>query len=245
MLYFIRIVAIVLFVALGGLIGLILCLVRPFHRDNIFDTARFFKLGLKILGIKVRVQGEFPDPKKGPYVYISNHQENMDVFIGAHLIPRDTVTIGKRDIIFIPFFGLFYALSGNILINRQNKKEAFGAMDKALSQMKSKAISVWILPEGTRSKGRGLLPFKKGAFHLALKGQYPVVPVAISFFKHLDLNRLESGTIMVEIMDPITIDHSYFTEVNLLRDHSYQLIANSLQQMDRELDEQKKIAARK
>lgn len=34
-------------------------------------------------------------------------------------------------------------------------------------------VSLWIFPEGTRSSGPepGLLPFKKGAFHLAVQGE--------------------------------------------------------------------------
>ena len=53
------------------------------------------------------------------------------------------------------------------------------------------------MPEGTRSRGKGLLEFKKGAFHMAINGKVKLVPVIVSSYKYLDLNKWNSGKIVV------------------------------------------------
>lgn len=77
-----------------------------------------------------------------PCVIISNHQDNLDIFAGALALPDRTVSIGKRSIIWIPFFGLYYWLSGNILIDRKNKRSAFETMDVAVPKLLEKIISL-------------------------------------------------------------------------------------------------------
>ncbi len=64
----------------------------------------------------------------------------------------------------MPLFGQLYWLSGNILIDRKNRTRAFETMAETARKIKEKCLSVWIFPEGTRSRGRGLLPFKLGHF---------------------------------------------------------------------------------
>ena len=67
-------------------------------------------------------------------------------------------------------------------------------------------LSIWMFPEGTRSRGRGLLPFKTGAFHAAIAAGVPIVPVVCSTTHNkIDLNRWDNGKVICEMMDPIDI----------------------------------------
>jgi 1-acyl-sn-glycerol-3-phosphate acyltransferase len=203
--------------------------------ENLKIVARMIWPGIKILGIKLIVRNEHI-LNNFPCVIVSNHQENMDVFVGARMIPSRCVSIGKKSIVFIPFFGLFYWLSGNILIDRKNKKSAHGTMDFAAKQIKEKNISVWVLAEGTRSKGRGLLPFKKGAFVTAIKAQVPVFPIAISTYKGvIDLKKFKAGKIIVEVCPPIETKHLSAHDVNGLKDQAHLVVKNKLNELDREL----------
>lgn len=234
-LYLVRMILIAIYLALMGILGTILPLIRPKNPENLKIIARIFWRGIYILGIKFIVRHE-ERLNVFPHVIVSNHQENMDVFVGARMIPKRTVSIGKRSILFIPFFGIFYYLTGNILINRGNKKSAIGTMDMAAKQILEKNISVWVLPEGTRSKGRGVLPFKKGAFVTAIKAQVPVIPISISTYKGvIDFKKWHAGTVIIEVGEKIETKNMNMENVNDLKDQAYHVIKNKVAELDAEI----------
>ena len=110
-----------------------------------------------------------------PCVFIANHQHNLDLILSASLVPFKTFGIGKKSIKWLPIFGTAYWLAGNILIDRKNRASALASMREVEKSVQRKGISVWIMPEGTRSKGRGLLPFqKKGPFIWPSMGTFPL-----------------------------------------------------------------------
>jgi 1-acyl-sn-glycerol-3-phosphate acyltransferase len=237
MLYFFRLLTTVIWVSFSCLVGIIVGIFRPFDPRNNKVSTRLINYGDSILGIQVEVRNkEILDSIKTA-VFISNHQDNLDIFPCIHALPDKTVTIGKRSILFIPFFGIFFWLSGNIFINRKNKKRAFEAMDTAANAIKDKKISVWIMPEGTRSRGRGVLPFKKGAFVTAIKAQVPIVPIAISSYtKHLKLDQRHAGKIIVKILDPIPTIGLTMEDVDKILNQSYQGIKGTVQELDNEIE---------
>jgi 1-acyl-sn-glycerol-3-phosphate acyltransferase len=74
------------------------------------------------------------------------------------------------------------------------------------NKIKEKGLSVWLFPEGTRSNGKGLLPFKRGAFLTAIQANVPIVPVCASnLHKVIDLNRWDNGKMIIEFLDPISL----------------------------------------
>ena len=149
--------------------------------------------------------------------------------------PR-TVSLGKKSLRWIPLFGQFYWLSGNILIDRKRQGKAFKSMDKATKALTKKNISVWIFPEGTRSKGKGLLPFKKGPFHTAIKAQVQIVPIVISSYdKFLDLGKLNSGNILAEVLDPIETKGKTKVDLDDLLNESYEKMNACFNKLNDEL----------
>ena len=241
MLKLIRIPTTLIIVIFASTIGFLISLLRPFNPNNIQWTAKFLKFGHLALGMNIIVRKKSLMEANNPCVIISNHQDNLDIFPGCMSIPPRTVTIGKRSILFIPFFGLFYWLSGNILINRKNKRSAFETMDLATQKITDKKISVWIMPEGTRSKGRGLLPFKKGPFVTAIKAQVPIVPVAWSNYSQMiDLNKWQSCTILVEALEPISTKGKTLDDVNELKEQAYEVMKRAIERLDLEVIEAQK-----
>lgn len=236
MLLVLRILLFIPWLALSGTFGVIISLIRPFNPDNVRIAARAIAWGRYIVGIKVIRRNREIFAQNHPCIIVSNHMDNMDIFFGGSTIPKRTVSIGKKSIIWIPFFGLYYWLSGNILIDRKNKKSAFETMDLAAKKIKENDISVWIMPEGTRSKGRGLLPFKKGPFITAIKAQVPVVPVAVSnYINDLNMNRPRAATMIVEVLPPISTVGLTVHEANDLKDKVYQIMKEAIDQLDREV----------
>jgi 1-acyl-sn-glycerol-3-phosphate acyltransferase len=119
-------------------------------------------------------------------------------------VPRRTVSLGKKSLKWIPFFGQIYWLAGNILIDRGDAFKAKQAMLKTTDVMCQEDTSIWVFPEGTRNLGRGLLPFKKGAFQMAINAGVPIIPLCCSNYKSaMRLNRWRSGSIIIKTLPPI------------------------------------------
>lgn len=185
-------------------ISILFCLFRPFHRDNVYITAKYLGKIMKVLGVEVEVR--IPDEVKalGPVVYVANHQNSYDLFTMANAVQPGTVSVGKKSLKWIPFFGQMYWLTGNILIDRKNTNKAMGTIAITANKIKNNKLSIWMFPEGTRSRGRGLLPLKTGAFRTAATADVPIVPICGSN-QHgtIKLNRWDNGKIIIEFLSPV------------------------------------------
>lgn len=237
MLYIVRVIITTIWVCVCCLLGILVGIVRPFNPNNTKIAASLIAWGRHLLGFSIDLRNkEILNPSR-PCVFISNHQDNLDIFPGGYTLPWNTVTIGKRSILLIPFFGQFFWLSGNILINRKNRKSAFETMDVAANAIKEKKISVWIMPEGTRSRGRGVLPFKKGPFITAIKAQVPIVPIAISTYtKHLNIGKWHAGKMIVQVLPPIQTAGLVPEDANTIKDQAFHLMRDTVAKLDAEIE---------
>lgn len=186
-------------------LGLLLCLLRPRHRTNVYWlSCHMMHRACPLLGIKVRVI--IPDECRdlGPAVYVANHQTNWDIMVMTGAVRPGVVAVGKKSLVWLPLFGQLFFLSGNILIDRSNRSRAIDTIRQVVEKIRDRRLSIWMFPEGTRSRGRGLLPFKTGAFHTAIQAGVPIVPiVASSYAKQIDLNRWDNGEVLIEMLPPL------------------------------------------
>jgi 1-acyl-sn-glycerol-3-phosphate acyltransferase len=113
------------------------------------------------------------------YLVMSNHQSLYDVPVLFHVIGPNVRMIAKKELFSVPLFGPALAAGGFISIDREDRKRAIASLQRARDLLES-GTHVWISPEGTRSRSGELLPFKKGAFYLALEAQLPILPVTIA-----------------------------------------------------------------
>ncbi len=239
---FLRFTLITIYVILSSFVGLLICIVRPFHPDNTYVMGRLIgKVVTRLLGLKVIIEDRDQFKKvKESGVVISNHQNNYDIFVIGQMTPRRTVSMGKKSIRLLPIFGQMYWLAGNILINRSNKKSAMSTMASAGEEMIRKHLKVWIMPEGTRSRGRGLLPFKKGAFHIAAQFDLPIMPVVLSSYEyHVNTKKWNAGVVKVKVLPPVDVAELKKTYngdqfVNYLKDYCEELIKSELSKLDLE-----------
>ncbi|HEA51428.1 lysophospholipid acyltransferase family protein [Marinobacter antarcticus] len=153
-------------------------IVRPFNPDNNrllgWTMAR---VGRAILGMKRPLDGAHNMPVDRPVVVIANHQFNDDLFVMGDLMPPRTVTVGKSALIWLPFFGQVFWLGGNVMLDRAHSRKAIAAMQATSNAIIQDNKSLWVFPEGTRSRGRGLQNFKKGGFYAAVMAGAPIVMV--------------------------------------------------------------------
>ncbi len=128
-------------------------------------------------GSPITVLGrEHLDPGR-PAIYLANHASILDIFTGIMLGPMGVVGVAKKEIVYTPFFGQLYWLSGHLLIDRGRSDRARAAMERLQDTVNHHGLSIWMFPEGTRSRDGRLLPLKKGFVHLAIGTGLPVVPV--------------------------------------------------------------------
>ena len=170
-----------LLVPLVCMIALIGYLLRPFNpENNTLLALSLAKAGRFILGMERPLHGADNIPRDRPCVVIANHQHNDDLFVFGDLLPPRTVTVGKSALVWLPFFGQVFWLGGNVMIDRSRSHKAIAVMQQTSDAITEERKSVWVFPEGTRSRGRGLQSFKKGAFYAAIASGAPIVMACAS-----------------------------------------------------------------
>ncbi len=238
MLILIRVILISANLIAVGTAGTLICMIRPFHTGFSHLFARCFGyFGAKILGLKITVNNKERIENSPPCVYVSNHQNNIDLFVCGNVIRRRTVSIGKKSLKFLPFFGQLYWLTGNILIDRDNVRKSLRKMDQDTDKtLREKDTSIWIFPEGTRNSSETLLPFKRGAFRTAIKSQVPIIPICISSYaKKANFNRLRACKIDVTVLDPIPTTNLKTRDAARLAQECQEKIQETLTQMNAKL----------
>lgn len=160
---------------------------------------------LKACGAKVKVKGlENLEEGKG-YVFASNHRSYLDTATMFGFMGRRIGLVAKKELLKVPVFGQGMGFVNIIAIDRSNAERAMESMAKA-KKVIDNGYSFGVFAEGTRAYPGDLLPFKKGAFHLALQTDAPIAPVAIrntDWMMGKKTGVLFPGTIEVIIMPPI------------------------------------------
>lgn len=240
MLFYFRVPLLTAYFLLACSAIVVLCLIRPFHRKNNQQGSWILSLGRYLLGLRLKITRQNPLPDDQQAIYIANHQDNLDLFTVTACLPANTMYLGKSTLKYIPVFGTAFWLAGNLFINRKNKAKAWETMGIVAEQVKKRQCSVYIFPEGTRSRGRGLMPFKSGAFALAIESGLPIVPVVFSSSdKNLDTNRWQTGTCQVKFLDPIPTNGMGESDVKPLAAQCHALVKATIDEMDQELAQQR------
>lgn len=142
------------------------------------------------------------------------------------------MSLGKKSLRWIPFFGQMYWLTGNVLIDRAHKRRAYSTMDKAVEAVTQKNTTIWMMPEGTRNKRGGVAPFKKGVFYAAIKSGRPLTPVCFNrYSENLDLNKKISCKIRMKVLPAIDTKEWREDQVGELAEHCHDLISQALNKM--------------
>jgi len=158
-------------------------------------------------GAKLSVEGLENIPQNQAIVFVSNHQSTIDIPVLFSVLPLNLRFVAKHVLGYVPFLGWYLRLSRFILINRSDRKKAMQQLERAAQQIRA-GTSIVVFPEGTRSQTTEILPFKKGAFTLALKAGVPICPIAIEGSGRLmpkNSWNIRPGPIRVKIGAPVDI----------------------------------------
>jgi len=178
------------------------------NRDTALIIARrwYARPIFRILGARLE-ESPLPDLDwSRPYIFLMNHQSMVDIPVAFAVVPVNLRFVAKHTLKHIPFLGWYMSMTGMIFINRGKRHEALRSLKEAGARIREGA-SILAFPEGTRSRDGALLPFKKGAFMLALESGVPIIPVVAEGsgrnFPAGTLFRIRPATIRVKLGAPI------------------------------------------
>jgi 1-acyl-sn-glycerol-3-phosphate acyltransferase len=163
------------------LMAVMLVVTRPFDPQRYWVGLFFRKIAVIMATLnplwRFRTSGTFPANRRGPFIAVSNHESFVDILLISHL-PWEMKWLSKIEIMRIPVLGWDMVLAGDVPVERGTARSAVKAMQRCTEILKGGG-SVIIFPEGTRSETDEMLPFKDGAFRLAIDTGCPILPLVV------------------------------------------------------------------
>ncbi|MBX3155895.1 MAG: 1-acyl-sn-glycerol-3-phosphate acyltransferase [Deltaproteobacteria bacterium] len=149
-------------------------------RSSVDDRARWFgRRVVELLDVHLHARGAELVPPGRAYVYMSNHQSHLDIPMLYATLPSPTIRmLAKKELFDIPIWGKGLRAAEFVEVDRTNHSRAVASIAFA-ARLIGEGVSIYLAPEGTRSRDGKINPLKKGGFHLALGTGAPIVPVAI------------------------------------------------------------------
>lgn len=220
---------------LAGCSGVFCLFYKPGSSQNIFIPQFLIKLIQFewLFGLKLKYQDlHFLHNVAKPCVVVSNHQTAFDALLLLIASPPGTAPLAKKILQYVPIFGPVCWLCGTIFIDRSKGATAIQIMKKIGEEMKEKMTSLWIFPEGSRYQCDRIMEFKKGAFHLAVQAQVPIVPVVFGNYRNVidgKNKRYNGGEIRTIVLPPISTEGKTPDDVNDLVASTQKLISDTFQ----------------
>jgi 1-acyl-sn-glycerol-3-phosphate acyltransferase len=184
---------------------------------------------------KFGIEGERPaDIDHSAYVVVANHESQADPFLLSFL-PFDMRWVAKEELFWQPVVGWAMRFGGDIPI-RRGEGESVRMMMAECKRALAGGISVMMFPEGTRSKDGNLLPFRDGAFRLAIEAGVPILPVALTGTRAMRPKHSKwfgRAHACARILDPIPTTGLGEADVAALRDRARDAIGGALPDLRR------------
>jgi 1-acyl-sn-glycerol-3-phosphate acyltransferase len=211
------------------LMALLRLVTAPFDRGRYVVGYLFRQIPVVMAALnplwRFRVAGTMPADPRRPYVVVSNHESFVDILLISHL-PWEMKWLAKAEMFRIPILGWLLRLAGDVPIQRGFGPSAIEAIARCREVLADR-VSVMIFPEGTRSTTADLLPFKDGAFRLAIDAGVPILPLVVhgtstALPKH-DW-RFGRSTAVVQVLDPVETTGLTPADVPALKDRVRRMI---------------------
>ncbi|HYW32181.1 MAG TPA: lysophospholipid acyltransferase family protein [Gemmatimonas sp.] len=222
------------------LVSLVYLCTAPFDKGR-YAAGRAFRLvgvtAMRLNGLwKFRTRGgPLHDPRR-PYVVVANHESYADIFL-ISCFPWEMKWLSKDTVFKIPLMGWMMQMAGDIKLVRGNRDSAAGAIISCRDRL-AKKVSVMIFPEGTRSKTWEMLPFKDGAFRLAIEAGVPILPIAVAgtrFAMAKGTFRFLRATALAQLLEPIDTAGMTLDDVGALKQRTRERIEEGRRVLAREL----------
>jgi 1-acyl-sn-glycerol-3-phosphate acyltransferase len=230
-------------------VALVWLVTAPFDRGRYHAGRAFRQLAMVCSKLNplwhFETDGQPPADPRHPYVAVSNHESYADIFLISHF-PWEMKWLSKDTIFRIPVMGWMMRMAKDIPIKRGKRESVVSAMQGCRDRL-GRRVSVMIFPEGTRSMTDDLLPFKDGAFKLAIEAGVPILPIAVAgtrdcMAKHSFAFRRARAK--ARVLPPIPTAGMTSQDVAALRDRTRALIDAERRTLQRELAGERRDTAR-
>jgi 1-acyl-sn-glycerol-3-phosphate acyltransferase len=223
------------------LLGLIFVATAPFDPGRYVAGRWFRRAAVAVVKLipfwDFRTEGAVIEDPRRPYVAVSNHESYADIFLLSHL-PWEMKWLAKEGIFRIPVMGWMMRMAGDIEVHRGDPRSRARALEGVRDRL-SKGVSVMIMPEGTRSPHADLLPFRDGAFRVAVELGLPVLPIAVAGTRNAmakDSLRFNRARAIARVLEPVETDGLTEADVPALRDRVRSMIAAAREDLRRTLE---------
>ena len=189
----------------AGLVGIPYTLVTGDSRPLYWLGRLGVRIGFALARIRIVLHGRDRLPEKPHYIYMMNHNSNLDAPAVFLHLPGEVRALGKQELFKLPVLATAMRLGGFVPVDRSNRESAIKSVRNA-ARLAAEGASFLIAPEGTRSRTGKLLKFKKGGLHMAIESKVPVLPITvIGAFELMPPESLaiRSGTIEIYFHEPI------------------------------------------
>lgn len=178
-----------------------------------------------------RHKGLKPEEIPFPVIYVANHVTFFDLFISGSILPGHPRGLELKSHFSKPIYGWFITKFGQIPIEIGSRASLRNSLVEAIERLKSKERSLFIMPEGQRTKDGKIGFFKSGAFYFSRKSGIPIVPVIYKdLYKLKNRNAyilIKPGFFDVIMMAPVYPDK--FKTNNEMAKHIKQLMIKELE----------------
>ncbi len=182
--------------------------------------------------MEVQVEGTEKVKPGESYVITANHRSLVDIYLLYGFSGFDVKWVMKKELRAIPVFGLACEKLGHVVVDRSNTSADLHSMEVARERF-VKGTSIIFFPEGTRSRDNSMLPFKKGAFRMALNLGVPILPVSIHGTEKIlpsDTTQLSPGKAILRFHDPIPTAGLDESDTGMLMDRTRAVLVEALKQ---------------
>lgn len=197
---------------------------------NLHVAALWGRILTRLVPVRVELEGyDQIDPEQS-YVVVANHQSQFDIPVVYGFSGLDLRWVAKAEVGRIPFVAAGCRAIGHVFIDRSRPEQARLAINRAVERLKP-GTGLMFFPEGTRSRTGELLPFKKGAFRVAIDQQMPVLPVTVSGTREIlpaDSLRLRPGRVTLRFHPPIATEGMGVGQLGELRRRVHGIIDDGL-----------------
>lgn len=192
--------------------------------------------------LPTKIIRRFRPNSKDSYVYCANHTSYLDIPSLAYSLPGYFLFIGKASLTKLPMFGYMFK-NLYIPVDRSNNRSKADSITRSLEAI-DKGRSVAFFPEGTiprHDNAPVMIPFKDGAFRVAIEKQVPIIPVTIAYNwiilpdkKQILITR---HLMQVTIHEPIITKGLSYNDVERVKAQTYQVINEELHKHNKEMKE--------
>lgn len=185
---------------------------------------------IRLTGCQMSVSGRENIPRSGGVCFVSNHGSIFDIVLLLAYAGRPIGFVAKKELLLVPFLNVWVSVLGGLFIDRKNIRKAIRTINQGIARIKSGGGMI-IFPEGHRSRGQGLLPFRPGSLKLATQAGAVIVPVALKgTYEVFEKNhRVNAVPVKVFFGPPInTVDIPAADRKLFLSDQIYGVIKEAL-----------------